>query len=242
MSEPPDRERVLIPLRILEGQTLDDDLVALLSPIDVVLLGYHVVPEQTAPSQMRQQFEPQARKAVEAIEDSIEAAGGTVESRLLFTHEAEQSIDRVGEETEATALAIPNPAAPVESIVVPLRGEVNAARIATFVSRIRADRDIEITLFAAGDEAQLEAADRLVEVAAEALVGLGVPKHAIRRVTESTETPVDAIIETALAHDMTVMGEREPDWRSIVFGELEERVAAESLGPVLVVQDHKLDA
>jgi len=36
-----------------------------------------------------------------------------------------------------------------------------------------------------------------------------------------------------------VMGERAPSVRSLVFGEESERVASESVGPVLVVRDDR---
>lgn len=241
MDDTPARELVLVPLQVLEGQTLDEDLARLLSPLQVIVLGYHVVPEQTAPGQMRQQFEPQGLKALEAIEDSIQEAGGSSDSRLLFTHVAEQSIDRVLEEVGATALALPNPSPPVDSVLVSLRGEVDAERVATFVARLRSERDIDITLFAAAKESDIDAAERLVSLAATSLDAAGVPEQAIARRTELTDRPVEAIIETAIEHDATVMGERAPDWRSFVFGELEDRIAAESLGPVLVVRREPVD-
>lgn len=242
MTAQPERELVVIPLKILRGQALDEDLAGLLAAVNVFILGYHVVPEQTAPAQMRQQFEAQALNALDAIEESIHAVGGNVDSRLLFTHDAEQSIERVADEIDATSLALANPCPPVETILVPLRGDVDALRIGTFVSRIRADREIEVTLFAAAREARVDAVEGLVEAAAGALAANGVPSRAITRRTETTSHPVEAIIEAAIQHDVTVMGEREPDWRSLVFGDLEDRVAAESLGPVLVVRRYAAGA
>lgn len=229
-------ELVLVPLEVLEGEAVVGGLAELLSTMDVLLLGYHVVPEQTPPDQMRQQFEKQGQKALSELAETFETAGGSAETRLVFTHDREKTVDRIAEEEGATAVLLPNPVADVDSLLVPLRGEVDAARIARFVATLRGDRDIDVTLFAASREADAEAANALVETAAAGLADAGVPDEAVRTETATTQTPVEAIIDAAVDHDATVMGEREPDWRSVFFGELEDRVAAESLGPVLVVK------
>ncbi|GAB3417444.1 universal stress protein [Haloparvum alkalitolerans] len=234
------RERVLIPLPILEGQGVPGGLPELLSTTDVILLGYHVVPEQTPPDMMRQQYEEQAQKSLSEVAETFANAGGEAETRLVFTHDREQTVDRVLAETGATAFLLPRPIASVDSVLVPLRGDVDAARIARFVARLRGDRDIDVTLYAAtgeGEDAAAAAAAELVDLAAATLTDLGVPADAITERAEVTDTPTRAIIRVAIAHDAVVMGKREPDWRSLIFGELHEQIADESLGPVFVVGD-----
>lgn len=232
------RERVLIPLPILEGQGVPGGLPELLSTTDVILLGYHVVPEQTPPDMMRQQYEEGAQKSLAEIAETFRNAGGEADTRLVFTHDREQTVDRVLAEEDASAFLLPRPVASVDSVLVPLRGDVDAARIARFVARLRGDRDIDVTLYAAtgeGDDAAAAAAAELVDLAAATLADLGVPADAVTERTEVTDAPTRAIIGEAIAHDAVVMGKREPDWRSMIFGELHEQIADESLGPVFVV-------
>lgn len=234
MTSPDITDRVLVPLRVMEGQAIDEELAALLSPVEVALLGYHEVPEQTAPSQMRQQFERQAQKALDAVIETLTDEGATVEKRLVFTHDAEQSIDRVADEVGATALLLPNPTPPVASILVPVRGEMDAERIAQFIANIRDDRPIDITVLAATREGRQKAAKACAESTIDHLRALGVPDHALSVEAVQSLTPGEAIIDAAIDHDATILHQQSPSWRSIVFGELSERVAAESLGPVLV--------
>ena len=231
----PSSERILVARAILEGESVDDDLAAFLGSVDTVLVGYHVVPEQTAPSQMRRQFEAQAMKVLDEIATDIEAAGGTVEKRLIFTHEREQSLDRIEREAGTTAELLPNPTGPVESMLVPIRGEVQLDRLGSFVSRLRGDRPVQIEFLVAAEGKELEAARPVLDEIYQYVVELGTPEELVRSRIIETETPVDAIVQAAIDHDVTVMGERIPDWRSIIFGELEDRVAKESLGPVFVV-------
>lgn len=52
----------------------------------------------------------------------------------------------------------------------------------------------------------------------------------------TAETPRQAIALAAADHDAVVMGESEPSLRSFRFGEPAEQVAAQSLGPVVLVR------
>ncbi len=60
-----DRPSVLVPLRVLEGESVPEGVPDLLGDAHVVLLGYHVLPEQTAPGQARMQFEDRAMERLE---------------------------------------------------------------------------------------------------------------------------------------------------------------------------------
>jgi nucleotide-binding universal stress UspA family protein len=232
-------ERVLIPLRVLKGETFGSGLARLFAPVEVVVLGYHVVPDQTPPDQMRQQFEAQANKSLDRTVETVREAGGSASRRLVFSRDPEETIDRVAEEIDATALVEVNPVSEVESLLVPLRGDMDAARITEFVAALRGDREMDVTLFAAARSENREAAEALVASAEEHLRELGIPADAIRTEYRTTVTPVQAIVDAAVEHDAVVLGEREPDWRSLIFGELSEQIADESLGPVVVVRHRR---
>lgn len=234
----PDRGwKVLVPVEILAGETVPDSVAELLATLPVVVLGYHVLPEQTAPGQARMQFEARAQAKLDDLADAFVDAGGNAETRLVFTHDEEQTIDRVAGETGCGAILVPNPARDVERVLVPLRGEVDTARIAGFVVALVDDRDIAVTLsHVANSEEGVEAGRSLVDDAAARLREAGIPAGAIAAEVTVSGTPVEAIATTATDHDAVVMGEIEPSLGSVLFGEASERVAARSLGPVVVVR------
>ena len=62
-----DRPSVLVPIRVLEGESIPEGVPELLANAHVVLLGYHEIPEQTAPGQARMQFEERAQRKLESI-------------------------------------------------------------------------------------------------------------------------------------------------------------------------------
>ncbi len=229
--------RVLVPLAILEGESAPTGLPTLLAPMDVTVLGYHVLPEQTPPDQARLQYEDRATAALEDLVAQFEAAGANADHRLVFTHDREQTIDRVAAETAADAAAITGVTGPVDSLLVSLTGDVAVDRITSFVAELVDDRDIGVTLFLATDD---EPGGReSLEAAAGALSEHGIDAETELAVDGS---PFEVLVDAAADHDAVVVGEQAPSLQSFLFGEEAERVAAESVGPVLVIYEDRADA
>ncbi len=229
---------VLVPVAVLEGGGVSPGLMDLLGTVDVTVLGYHVLPEQTPPDQARLQFEERATDALEDLGEEFRAAGGAADHRLVFTHDRQQSIDRIADEIGARAVAISGMTGDVDSILVSLSGEVSVDPIVEFVVELIGDRNIDVTLLAAGAD-EVVASDRL-----------GPPARRLRAAGLTVETmvvpdgtPVDALVDAAPGHDAIVMGQNAPSIVSAVLGDDADRVASGSVGPVLVVRDEPaLDA
>ena len=224
------RSRVLVPVKILEGGSIPAGLVELLSDVEVTVLGYHVLPEQTPPEQARLQFEERATEALTDVTEEFRAAGSDADHRLVFTHDREQTIDRVADETGSRAFAITGPTGPVERLLVPLTGKIDVENLLSFVEELAADREIEVTLLFAGEES--DEIRSLLDGAAGQLDLSGVDTQTL----VVDEDPFDAILEAVPGHDAVVMAEQGPSLRSLVLGDEAERVAAASVGPVVVVR------
>ncbi|MFW6435126.1 MAG: universal stress protein [Halovenus sp.] len=224
---------VLVPVAILEGGTVSTGLVDLLSTMDVTVLGYHVLPEQTPPDQARAQFEDRANDALADLTEEFRSAGGEAYHRLVFTQDRQQSIDRVAAETNARAHAITGTTGAVDSLLVSLTGDIDVDRITDFVVELLGDRPIAVTLFASdGSVAGDEGADGRLATATDRLSAAGI--ETTTRVAAGK--PLDALVDAVAGHDAIVMGERAPSLSSLLFGEEADRVAAASVGPVLVVR------
>lgn len=219
--------RVLVPVAVLDGEVVSGGLIDLLGTVDVTVLGYHVIPEQTPPDQARAQFEDRANSALEDIAQEFRAAGGDADYRLVFTRDRRKSIDRVASETGADAYAISGATGDVDRLLVPLSGDVSVARVLEFVTAVVGDRDIDVTLLVAGEVAE----DRLDE-AAGTLETAGIETE----VRVATGSPFDALVDTVPDHDAVVMGAAAPSLSSLLLGDAPDRVAAASVGPVLVVR------
>jgi hypothetical protein len=232
-----DRPSVLVPVRVLQGESIPEGVPELLANATVVLLGYHVVPEQTAPGQARLQFEDRARARLDELEEIFEKAGATVERRLVFTRDGQTTIDRMVYEHGCLAVLVPNATGPPDEVLVAVRGTVGADRIARLVAGLFADAETDVTLYhvAGGDESD-DDVTILLDSVTDRLVDLGMAESRISREVAREETPLDAIIDAAETYDAVVMGETDPSLTTFVFGMPTEQVAEQFLGPVLVVQ------
>lgn len=222
--------RVLVPVSVLEGETVSVGMMNLLRTVDVTVLGYQELPEQTPPDQARIQYEDQATEALEDLTERFQTATGTADHRLVFTHDQEQTVDRIADELDAEVLGVSGMTGVVDRLLVSLTGKVAVDRILGFVEELVADRDMGVTLFMAADD---EAVAERLEPAAERLREGGLT---VETVSVGGGAPFEALVEELPGHDAVIMGERAPSFRSLVFGEKSARVASASVGPVLVVR------
>ena len=232
-----DRPTVLVPLQVLEGESIPEGVPRLLSGAHVIVLGYHVVPEQTATEQAREQFADRANERLEAFEAMFEEAGAVAESRLVFTHEAQTTLTRVLVEEECLVVLIPKATPPVEDVLVPVRGTVGRDRLVRVIVALFARSEATITLFHVpeGEAEDSEITTLLGGLEAE-LVEAGIDRSRIRTQVADATKPLRAIESAAEAADVVIMGESDPSVATYVFGLPEEQLAAQFLGPVLVVQ------
>ncbi|RAW45032.1 universal stress protein [Halorubrum sp. 48-1-W] len=232
-----DRPAVLVPLEVLEGESLPTGTAELLANAHVVLLGYHVLPEQTATEQAREQFGGTAMSKLEEFAGALADAGATVETRLVFTHDERTTIDRLIYEHGCLAVLVPNGTERVESVLVAVRGTVGIDRNARLVAGLFAGTDVAVTLYhVLADDETVDDAETLLNGVKTELVERGMDPDGIGTLVEDAEVPVDAIARHGEAHDAVVMGETDPSVTTFVFGMPSEQVAERFLGPVLVVQ------
>jgi nucleotide-binding universal stress UspA family protein len=228
--------RVLVPVKVLEGESVSPGLIDLLGTMDTVVLGYHVVPEQTPPDQARAQYEERATDALEDLTGIFRAAGGDVDHRLVFTHDREQTFERVADEVSARAFGFSGITGDIDDLLVSLSGDVAVSRILSFVGELIDDREVGVTLFLATKDDK--DTDETLESAARTLRDAGVNVTTV----SATGDSFASLIEAASEHDAVVVGENAPSFRTLVFGDEADRVASESVGPVIVVRyDKTLD-
>jgi nucleotide-binding universal stress UspA family protein len=232
-----DRPTVLVPVRVLEGEAIPEGVPELLAHGHVILLGYHVIPEQTAPGQAKLQWEDQARERLEDLEQLFLDVGATVDPRLVFTHDAQQTFHRQIREHGAMAVLVPDAVLELEQVLVPVRGTVGSDRLAQVVAGLFGEAGLGVTLLHVADEEESDQdAETLLDAVASALVDLGVAESAIETRVERDVEPLDAIVEASQDADVVVMGESDPTLATYFFGMPATQVNEQFLGPVLVVQ------
>lgn len=238
-----DRPTILLPVRVLEGESLPEGVPALLAEAHVVLLGYHEIPEQTAPGQARMQFEERAIDRLDEFEGLLETAGATVERRLVFTHDGQQTIHRTINEHDCLAVLDPAATGAVEEILVAVRGMIGLERLARTVAGLFGTTDATITLYHVAESEGTEAEGKeLLSKLGTALRDRGVDAERIFTRIEVDGDPATAIGDAGQSADVVVMGESDPSLTTFVFGMPSEQVAERFHGPVVVVQRERPEA
>lgn len=232
-----DDPTILVPINVAEPSTPDPDLVELLHPLRVVLLGYYLVPDQAAPEQLRDEYEGEATETIERIGDAFADRGGDVEAVVVFTRDRSTSIDRLASEYDCDAVLLPGEFETVTRVLVPLRGDPNLDRIVTFVEALLRESDAKVTLYHAvtPNEDPTES-EFILRGAADRLSEDGLDRDRIEWRQSETDAPVSDIVALADDHDVVVIGESEPSLRDRILGDVPNRIIDRTGKPVLVIR------
>lgn len=236
IREPP---RILIPVEVIKGESISESVVEFLAPAAVVLLGYHVLPEQTPTEQASMQFEDRAQEAIEDIALVFREAGREVETRIVFTHNRNQTVERVAAEMGATAVLLPNPAGRIEDVVVPLRGAIDVGRVTDLVATLLGGREATVKLWGISTATGQFDPEAAVEDARGQLIGRGLPAEQITTEVSEVETPIYEIVDRSGEFDLIVMGAGGSSLLTSLFGDPSERIAEGAVEPVLVVRNRE---
>ena len=227
----------LVSIQLPDPPEISDALIELLAETRVVLLGTYVVSDQTSPEQARDQFEDEARETLSEVETSFRDDDQIIETRLVFSPDFSQTLERIEDELEYDAIVLPRACGPVKRALVALSGDVDFDRVETCVGQMFKDRDIELTLLSIeSDEEDVDEKELLLDGLQKRLVDRGIAEERIS--VESTSAPDPAAAAEAVAddYDLVVLAEREEAILESLF-EAAWNVVAESLNvPAVVVK------
>jgi nucleotide-binding universal stress UspA family protein len=234
------RFRVLVPVDVSRDPEPSVHLFQFLEAFEPVVLGYYSIPEQTTPEQARGAFESETRERITAVAVPFDAIGMETEPLLVFTHDRNETIDRVAEEYACDAIVSPGAIERLERVLVPIRGGANVERIVAVVDALVGEVTVGVTLLhVAPDEDRRDESELVLRGARERLVERGLDPALFNLDVQVAERPIPAIAEMAATHDAVVIGETKPSLRERILGDRAERLLKTVSCPVLVVRkDH----
>lgn len=229
--------KLLVPVDASDPEEVSQELVNLLHPLEIVVLGYYPVPDQVAPQQLSEKYQEEAKAALEPIARTFADRGANVESVLVFTRDRVQTADRIANEYDCDAVLTPGRVASLDRVLVSLKDEQNMFRVLEIVGLVMEAGTPEVTLFHAESIEKGSAKSELyLRGATDWLVERGLARDRIRWKEPTAETQESDLIELAEANDFVVMGEYEPGIRERVLGDMPNRVHDRTGRPVLVVR------
>jgi nucleotide-binding universal stress UspA family protein len=229
---------ILVPVDVSGDERPNPDLLELLHPVKVVLLGWYPVPDQTSPEQMRDEYEADAIERIESVAADF-PDDQDVETLVVFTRDRTETIDRVADDYDCDVVVVPEEVRAVERLLVPIRSDVNVDRIVPVVGALLDESEASVTLFHAvpADEEDPSIGEALLRGIADELVEAGVDRDRIDATTVESQSPVVDIVDAAKNHDVLVVGETEPSLVEHILGDVPTKVIERSERPVLVVRN-----
>ncbi len=231
--------KVLVPVDLSKSGWKNLKPFELLSSVDVVLLGLYQITDQVSPEQARDEFGEEAKESLRTLCDRFEDFDVVVESKLMFSVDLTEAIDRVANEEGCNAILTWNEKTVFRDIGVYLRAGEPSTHLLDSVASLMLDKDQTIALihyFEEDDESLEEERKTVLENKKDYLVDRGLNENQIEIVIEQVEDIDQAMVDSVSDFDAVVMGETEPSVASKIFGTRHEKVQANSDGPVLIVR------
>jgi nucleotide-binding universal stress UspA family protein len=231
---------ILVPVDISDGSLPAQQLIDLCRSVDIVLLGYYPVPDQVAPAQLRQDHGSDATEALTEMADEFRRSGVDVTDVLVFTHDQQDTIDRIANEYGCDAVLTLGNVEQIERVLVPVRSDTNLERIVSLLADVMRMSDVSITFFhsVVGDNDPSQG-ESLVRGAVDRLNEAGIDRERIDWQLSDTESPNDKIIKLAREYDLLVLGETKPSLRERILGTIPSRIINEVDKPAFIVRSLK---
>jgi nucleotide-binding universal stress UspA family protein len=229
---------ILVPVDISVEEPPDQVILELLRPVNIVVLGYYPVPKQTAPAHLKEDHEAEAAERLENVASKFARAEHDVEDVLVFTKDRRDSIDRIADQYDCDAVFVPGETDTIESILVPLRGDVNLERIVSLVGDLVRASDAAVTLFHSVPEGtDPSQGEFILRGAADRLSEEGVDRDRIDWTLSEGGSPKREIIDLVADYDLVVLGEAEPSLRDRILGAVLTPILDEIEKPAIIVRD-----
>lgn len=225
---------ILIPVDISDLEPPPLDVLDVLRPFEVVLLGYFPVPDQAEPALIKNEYEAQAQTRLDALTQGLP----DVTDVLVFTHDREATIDRVADQYDCEAVLTAGDTDHIESILVPIRGDVNLDRIVSVVAELVRGSQATVTFFHSIDEdGDSEQGEYLLRGTVEQMTEYGIEVDRIDWQLAEDGDPYRDIVALREQYDIIVLGETEPSLRERIIGDVLSRIIDDIEIPALIVRD-----
>ena len=231
---PIDELTILVPVDVSDPDPPELEVLDLLDPLEVVLLGYFPVPDQAEPALIKSEYEDEAESRL------LDLAAGRPDLTevLVFTHDREATVDRVADQYDCDAVLSVRPADRIDRVLLPLRGEVNLERIVSVTARLLQASDATVTLFhSVAEDADESYGEFLLQGATDRLVDLGVDEDRVDWELSESGDPQAEIVQLGGEYDIVVLGESEPSLTDRIIGRVLSHVVDELASPALIVRD-----
>lgn len=234
------RPKILVPVELPDPVPLPAALLDAFRDLELLILGYNLVPEQTSPEQSREALEEEADKALDSVIEYVKDRDIDVEKNIVFTPELSQTVSRYVRENDCNAVLTAKPISKVNRLLVPLysRDQINS-RLATILHDLSVSSNLPVTLALLTSEEkeaeQIEDSEAMQDKAITYLERAGIPGDQIRPTSLNVTDIAQAVSQLSSEDDVVILAESSTTDRDSFFNTLHEDIEEVVSCPVLVV-------
>lgn len=232
--------RVLVPVELPNPSSISTALLDAFYDLELLVLGYRIVPEQTSPEQSRGEFKAKADEELNEIVKEVQAQGINVEKNIIFTPDLAQSMKRYINDKNCHSILTAKPIESVERLLVPIyaKSQVNS-NLATILYDLALSVNLPISLIilTSGEKESEEQSKikELEEFAIHFLKEAGFEDEQIRSNRTEVTNVAKAVEQLSAGDDVIVLSEARTTDRDSFFNTLHEKIEEAIECPVLVV-------
>ncbi|OUJ19145.1 Nucleotide-binding protein UspA family [Methanonatronarchaeum thermophilum] len=226
-------KKILIPIEVLEKESVPEGVVDLMSGVEVILLGVHEIPEQTAASQASSQYKEKVDSILNKIKQSFDEAGAKTKTRQAFTHNKAETIERIEREENVDATILLNPIPPQKNILLVYRYIENLEKAGALINQFGLGGS-EIGLML------VEPDETTLDQGVSKLMKQGVKLENIKeRIETDREDIVNEIENRSADYGLLMIGRVDRDLKDLILGDISKKIKEATYGPVILIEGMK---
>lgn len=238
------KPRILLPISLPQEDSIPVAILKRFTDLEVLLLGYKDLPEQTGPGQFEEEEGEKYREELEKVKKDLEDENFKVETELIFTPKVSLAIDNVILEHNCKALMIVRPIDELNRLLIPIYDiQQISRRFATVIYELTSAGNLPATLlFLESSEDNENSEDKekkdISAMKKEALSQLkraGVGDHQIRTRSVQVDSISEAVKNESESDDLVILVEANAKERKSFINKIRNEISEKTDGPLLVV-------
>mgnify|MGYP005820103601 CR=1 FL=1 len=241
------KPRILLPVSLPQEESIPLGILKGFTDLEILLLGYKKLPEQTSPKQYKEEEGEETRGELDKVKKELEEESFDVQTELVFTRDVSKTIDNVILEHDCQALFVVKPISELKRLLIPVY-DINqiSKRFATVIYELTSASKLEANLLFLGDpedsdEDERESTDTsaMKKEALRQLEIAGVDKTQIRSNSIKVDDISEAVKDKVESQDLVILVEANAKNRESFINNIREEISSKIDSPLLVVLEKR---
>jgi len=238
------KPRILIPVSLPQKESIPLAILARFTDLEVLLLGYRELPEQTSPEQYEKEEGEESRQQLEKVKKELEDENFNVKTEIVFTQNVSKAIDNVIIKHDCQALLIVKSISELNRLLIPVY-DINqlSKRFATVIFELTSTGKLPATLlFLESSEDSENSEDKekkdisfMKREALSRLKRAGVADDQIRTNAVKVDSISEAVKEESESEDLVILVEANAKERKSFINKIRKEISDKTDCPLLIV-------